>query len=118
MEPQEQSTENGEENPIDVFNSLLTKHKLLIVNFSASWCGPCKNVEPFVSELCAKMSSDIAFLKLDLDEHEELADHLEVSKVPTFFSFVNGEKTETVQGAKPELIQKLFDKTETHCLFG
>ena len=41
-----------------------------------------------------------------------------IEKVIAFFSFVNGEKTETVLGAKPELIQKLFDKTETHCLFG
>lgn len=115
--PNKEEELSNDENPIDVFNNMLKKNPQMIIYFSASWCGPCKQVEPFVTNLTLNLNHKVGFIKLDLDQHEELADHLNVKKVPTIFSFIDGKESEKVEGAKPELIQKLFDKTEAQCLF-
>ena len=76
----------------DDFKSLIKEGKWL-VDFSASWCGPCKMLEPNLDEL----SKEYNVLKVDIDQFQELTDSFEIMSVPTILIFENGElKNKTV----------------------
>jgi len=72
--------------------------KLVVVDFTASWCGPCKRIAPFVEEMAAKYSEAV-FLKVDVDICPETAAAYSVSAMPTFILFKGGEEVEKLQGA-------------------
>jgi len=84
--------------------------KLVVVDFFATWCGPCKVIAPQVEEL-EKTMPNVVFLKVDVDECEEVAMQYKVSAMPTFMFFKNGEKLEDFAGAN---IQKLKDTIAKH----
>lgn len=99
------------------FQEYIKKNNYVIVKVSAEWCGPCKKVEPEVLKLKNNLSDDIKYIELDVDKHDDICDDLEVTKVPTFINFINGEKTDVHVGANIEKIQTFFDKTITHTTF-
>jgi len=70
------------------FNQLI-KEKT-IVDFYATWCGPCKMLGPVFEEVSKK--SDINFVKVDIDEHEQLCREYKVMSVPTLILFENGKE--------------------------
>jgi len=65
--------------------------KLVLVDFYAQWCGPCKLISPELDQL-SKTFSDIIFMKVDVDQIEELASEFEISSMPTIIAFLEGEK--------------------------
>jgi thioredoxin 1 len=71
---------------------------LVVLDFFATWCGPCKRIAPAFEEL-AKEYTDVTFLKVDVDEATELAEQYGVNAMPTFLFLVNGQVTMTVEGA-------------------
>lgn len=87
------------------------------MKISAEWCVPCKKVEPDVLILKNNLTDDIKYIELDVDNHDDICDDLEVNKVPTFINFINGEKTDVHVGANIEKIKVFFDKTITHTTF-
>ena len=69
----------------------LIKDGVVIVDMFATWCGPCKMLGPVVEELASKYK-DIKFIKLDVDDCEEIARKFGVMSVPTIIKFQNGEE--------------------------
>ncbi|XP_076926325.1 thioredoxin H-type-like [Bidens hawaiensis] len=81
--------------------------KIVIGNFSASWCGPCKSMAPHYVELSEKYPS-LMFLTVDVDELKEFSTQLDVKATPTFFFFKDGQQFDKLVGAnKPELQKKI-----------
>ena len=65
--------------------------KLVVIDFFATWCGPCKMIAPRLEEWEAQMSN-VKFLKVDVDEAEDVAAHYQISAMPTFILIKNKQK--------------------------
>ncbi|KAL7587367.1 hypothetical protein Lser_V15G39657 [Lactuca serriola] len=82
-------------------------HKIVIANFSASWCGPCRMIAPYYIELSEKHPS-LMFLSVDVDELTDFSTQWDIKATPTFFFLRNGEQFDKLVGAnKPELLKKI-----------
>ena len=78
-----------------------------ILRFTASWCGPCKRVAPVYAELSEKLT-DIVFIKVNVDEAEEVAEGFEVTSLPTFILLNKGNIYKKIEGANlNELVNSL-----------
>jgi len=84
--------------------------KLVVVDFTASWCGPCKRIAPFYDELSTKYPKAV-FLKVDVDQCQETAASNGVSAMPTFIFFRNKTKIDKIQGADNKSLE---DKIKQH----
>lgn len=95
---------------LEQMNKLLesTKDKILIVDFWASWCGPCVKIAPWFKEMSEKYKETAVFAKVDVDENSETSEKYEISCMPTFKAFYDGEIFETVEGADKQSLEKLF----------
>lgn len=71
----------------------------VVVDFSASWCGPCKRMEPILNSLATEFPT-IAFIKVDVDSFDDTSKIHNVRSMPTFVFFKNGKKTGSVSGAQ------------------
>ena len=74
---------------------------LVLIDFFASWCGPCRMISPILEEL-SKEISDVKFCKVDVDESTELAMAFGVSSIPTLIVFENGKVKDTAVGLRPK----------------
>ena len=81
-----------------VLSEAASKSATVIVDFTASWCGPCQRTAPAYAAL-AEEFKHVIFLKVDVDEAQELAQEQGISAMPTFLAFVNKEQVATVCGA-------------------
>ena len=91
------------------FKSEVLGHKgVVLVDFFATWCGPCKALTPIVDKLSEEMSGKVKIVKVDIDENSALATEYRVMSVPTMKLFKNGEVVETLVGLRPE--SELRDK--------
>jgi thioredoxin 1 len=82
------------------FTDHLSQHDILVVDFWATWCRPCKMFSPILEEIAKENSIWIA--KIDVDENPESAQKYEVSSVPTTIVFEKGIPVKTIIGAKPK----------------
>lgn len=98
---QEMSTE-----PVHVtdsnFNETVSKHSLALIDFWASWCGPCQALAPTIKELAGKYSGKILIGKLDVDENPETATRFQVLSVPTLVVMKNGQEVDRIVGCVPK----------------
>ena len=83
------------------FDSLLTNEPLLVVDCTASWCGPCKKVSPLMDRLADEYSDRAKVFKLDLDTNTAVAKRFGIKSIPAVMFFKGGELKETVVGVKP-----------------
>ncbi|KAF3663632.1 Thioredoxin H-type [Capsicum annuum] len=103
------SMEKWEEKMSEANNS----GKIAVVNFSASWCNPCRAAAPGFNELAHKYTSTI-FLTVDVDELAELSTSWDIKATPTFIFFRDGRQVDKlVGGEKQELQKKLMNLTES-----
>lgn len=86
------------------FAYLIAEDKVTVVDFHATWCGPCKEIAPFVDKL-SKDFEDANFVKVDVDEVSDVAAECGVRTIPTFMIFRNGEKVSEVAGANPAALK-------------
>jgi thioredoxin 1 len=98
--------------PIEVegaehLEELLDEHAIVLVDFHADWCGPCKMLAPTVAEIAAE--TDATVLKVDIDAHQDLAAEYQVQGVPTLYLFGDGEVRERMVGVqdKGTLVQEI-----------
>ncbi|XP_009599959.1 thioredoxin H-type 2-like [Nicotiana tabacum] len=98
---------------VDAWNEQLQKgietKKLIVVDFTASWCGPCRFIAPFLSELANKLPN-VTFLKVDVDELKSVATDWAVEAMPTFMFLKEGDIVDKVVGAKKEELQQAIAK--------
>jgi len=83
--------------------------KLVVVDFTASWCGPCRFIAPVVADLAKKLH-DVIFLKVDVDELKDVSEEWAVEAMPTFLFLKEGKEVDKLVGAKKEELQKLIEK--------
>ena len=80
-------------------STLVADHGVVLVDFYADWCGPCKQLEPIVEQLAADTEATVA--KVDIDANQQLAAQYGVRSVPTRLLFAGGEQVEQVVGVQP-----------------
>jgi thioredoxin 1 len=93
----------------DILMKASAEGKLVIIDFSATWCGPCRMIAPVFKEL-SDAFPNVVFLKVDVDENPETAAKYEVSAMPTFLFIKRGEVVDKVMGANASALQKLLDE--------
>ena len=93
----------------DEFDELLAGAgaKLVVVDFTASWCGPCQRIAPRYAELAEEYADDALLVKVDVDENAELAARMGVQVLPTFIVLRDGEEVAKMSGADPAKLEAL-----------
>jgi thioredoxin 1 len=94
-----------------VFEEMLQKGGLFLVDFWAPWCGPCKMQTPILEKI-AQSNSDAAILKVNTDDNPDLAQKLNISSIPTLILFKSGKEVDRFVGLQPESV--LLDKLKSH----
>ena len=84
------------------FASLKAGDKPLVVDFWATWCGPCRMVAPILEQLAAEDDGKIVVGKCDVEENDELAAEYGIRNIPTLLFFKNGEVVDKLIGAQPK----------------
>ena len=81
------------------FQEKVVKEDLTIINYSASWCGPCKQIGPSLEEISDEMADKITVAKINIDENPNTPTQFGVRGIPTMLVFKNGEAAATKVGA-------------------
>ncbi|MFB9743996.1 thioredoxin [Pseudonocardia sulfidoxydans] len=103
-------------NTVDVTDAsfeadVLKSDKTVLVDFWATWCGPCKMVAPVLDEIAGEHSDKLTVAKLDIDVNSKTAAAYQVMSIPTMILFKDGKPVKTIVGARPKaaLLSDLAD---------
>ena len=93
----------------DTFESTIADNKLVLVDFWAPWCGPCRMVAPVLDEIAGEHGDKVTIAKVNTDENQVVASKHGIMSIPTMMLFKNGEKIDQMVGAlpKPQIMAKL-----------
>lgn len=83
------------------FNTATSTHSVVLIDFFAEWCGPCKMLAPIVEQLPGKLSN-VLVAKVNIDESPALADRFQITSIPTLVLLKDGKEVERVMGLKDE----------------
>lgn len=73
------------------FNTLINENQLVLVDFYADWCGPCKAMSPILQEVKSILKEEIRIIKINVDQYQDLASEFSVRGVPTLILFKQGK---------------------------
>mmetsp|Transcript_20502 Transcript_20502/g.38976 ORF Transcript_20502/g.38976 Transcript_20502/m.38976 type:complete len:105 (-) Transcript_20502:319-633(-) len=90
----------------DEWNQVKNSPTPVIIDFTATWCGPCKMIAPFFGELSTKYPS-VKFVKVDVDELDTVAQECAITAMPTFQVWQNGKKVNEMVGASKDKLEEL-----------
>jgi len=111
-----QSAEKYDGKPIVLsdatFSSEIAKYPVLVVDFWAAWCGPCRMVAPMIEQLAKEYSGRVVFGKLNVDENPLTSSEFQVQSIPTLLIFVDGEPVDGIIGAVPK--HQIESKIKAH----
>lgn len=93
----------------DEWKTLTSGSDVVVVDYWATWCGPCKMISPHFAKLEGKFPN-VKFAKVDVEEQEDIAKEAQIKAMPTFVAYKDGKVIETVTGAVPAKINALLDK--------
>ncbi|XP_030609184.1 thioredoxin-like [Archocentrus centrarchus] len=94
---------------LEEFQTILKEagDKLVVVDFTATWCGPCKQIAPKYKLMAEDpANSNVIFLKVDVDEAEDVSSFCKISCMPTFQFYKNGEKVHEFSGANEATLKE------------
>jgi len=95
------------------FQSEVVKSPLpVLVDFTAAWCGPCKMLDPVITQLAQEWAGRVKVVKLDVDENAALAVQYQVMGVPTLMLFVEGKPVQRLSGYQPK--ERIAAKLSPH----
>ncbi|WP_338750519.1 thioredoxin [Bacillus sp. FJAT-52991] len=98
-------------NATDQSFSTETENGLVLVDFWAPWCGPCKMIAPVLEELDAELNGKAKVVKVDVDDNQETAGKFGVMSIPTLILFKDGQPVDKVIGFQPkEALAELINK--------
>lgn len=93
-------------------NEIVKKYPTVVIDCWASWCGPCRMLEPIIEDLAKELKGKIVFGKLNVDENPETSMKYHVMSIPTLLVFKNGTLVDRVVGAVPK--ELLLDKLKPY----
>lgn len=91
----------------EAFSRVKSSPKPVIIDFKASWCGPCQYLGPIFKEMSEKYS-DVGFFSVDVDDLSDVAMSEGVSSMPTIIAYQNGRLVQKVVGADPNAIERMI----------
>ncbi|KAI0789461.1 thioredoxin [Abortiporus biennis] len=86
------------------FKELIEGDKPVVIDFWATWCGPCKVISPIFEKL-SEQFPNVTFAKVDVDEQGDISQEVGIRAMPTFILFKNGNKVKDLVGANPGALQ-------------
>ena len=91
------------------FDEALNGNPLILVDFYADWCGPCRMMAPIVEEIAKELEGKVVVAKLNVDDNPDIAARFQIFSIPTFILFKNGKIEEKIIGAvgKESLLEKI-----------
>lgn len=84
------------------FETLKNGELPMVIDFWATWCGPCRMVAPVIEELAAQYDGKVVVGKCDVEENEDLAVEFGIRNIPTILFFKNGQNVDKLVGAQPK----------------
>jgi thioredoxin 1 len=95
------------------FNAIINSEKPVLVDFFATWCGPCQMLLPVLNQVKESFKDRITIIKIDVDKNQEMAQKYQVRGVPTLMLFQEGKQLWRQSGVltKEEIIKIILDKT-------
>ncbi|MBP7460001.1 MAG: thioredoxin [Candidatus Delongbacteria bacterium] len=94
------------------FQEILNAQSAVVVDFSATWCGPCKKLAPLFEEIATTYQSNARFMTCDVGESPDFARQYGIMSVPTIMIFKNGSPVETIVGLQSK--ERLTDSIKKH----
>lgn len=95
------------------FENIIKSEKPVLIDFFATWCGPCKTLAPILKQVKDNLGERITILKIDVDKNQQLASQYQVRGVPTMILFQNGKQLWRQSGvlSKEEIIKIIIEKS-------
>ena len=95
------------------FDSIIKSEKPVLVDFFATWCGPCQTLAPILKQVKDSLGDRITIVKIDVDKNQQMAAQYQVRGVPTMILFQAGRQLwrQSVVVSKEEIIKTIFEKS-------
>lgn len=90
------------EGTVDNFTSVINSDRPVVVDFWATWCGPCQSFAPAFEQVAREKAEQVRFVKVDIEDQQLLASQYQIRSVPTLMVFKNGERVDVLNGALPK----------------
>ena len=97
---------------MESFKTIIESNKPTLVDFFATWCGPCKTMSPILDQAKNELGDKVRILKIDVDRNPQIADKFKIRGVPTFILFKSGEVMWRQSGGMS--VQTIIEKIESH----
>ena len=95
------------------FDTIIQSEKPVLVDFFATWCGPCKMLSPILREVKDSLGDTVSIIKIDVDKNQQIASQYQVRGVPTMILFQNGKQLWRQSGvlSRSDLIKVIAEKS-------